>query len=285
MSPTLADEPQSIGGVLDRALRLFRGGVGPALPYSAVAALAAGAMQFSQLLSQADQLGAAGAGLPRIPRGAAVAIMLVCYLVLFLCSSALFVKFNALASGVPARPWRQALARAPASFGNLLLFGLGGIVAAVPLIVATVLLKSQLLVAVALGLVGVALLLYVFVRASFGWIDTVVRPSGPLEGLKNSWRITRGSFWRVSVVTTVYGILIAVLYAIVIGGLQFALGMTGLIGRPGAVLGTMLVGLAIVTLAVQPLTAATWTSLWYDLRVRTEGVDLAARIDALSPAA
>jgi hypothetical protein len=113
----------------------------------------------------------------------------------------------------------------------------------------------------------------------------VATPVAAIEGLKNSAALarsrdlTRGHFWHVlGTMLLAWIIVMGLLF-----GLAIALGMVfASIGVPER-LTELLTGLLMVPLF--PLIAVTTSLLYYDLRVRGEGADVQAMVNALPESA
>lgn len=106
-----------------------------------------------------------------------------------------------------------------------------------------------------------------------------LEPVGPLEALRRSWQMTRGSWWHT---VTAMGAaqLITSIVTVVLAGIFGAAA-----GIAGAVTGSQFLGtiLAILTngipaIAVQPFATAIMVVLYYELRARSEGFDLSQRV-------
>lgn len=113
----------------------------------------------------------------------------------------------------------------------------------------------------------------------------VATPVAAIEGLKNSAALsrsrdlTRGHFWHV--LGTM--LLAWVIAMVLVFGLAIALGAVfGTIGVPER-LTELLTGLLMVPLF--PLIAVATSLLYYDLRVRSEGADVEAMVNALPESA
>jgi len=109
----------------------------------------------------------------------------------------------------------------------------------------------------------------------------VATPVAAIEGLKNSAalgrsrNLARGQFWHI--LGTMFLSWVIVM-ALVLGG-ALVLGMLlGTVGMPGG-LAQMLSGLLMVPLF--PLIGVATSLLYYDLRVRSEGADVEAMVNAL----
>ncbi len=110
----------------------------------------------------------------------------------------------------------------------------------------------------------------------------VIENHGALDGLRRSWNLITGSFWRVAGINLVLGILIWIITSVVSFSVQFV----GVL-LPSFVLVNLLstVVNSALQMAVLPIQLATLTLLYYDLRVRREGFDLEMMAQQLAPAA
>jgi hypothetical protein len=120
-----------------------------------------------------------------------------------------------------------------------------------------------------------------FIAAS--WTAVAV-PVAAIEGLASSKAVERSRALAKGRMGHVLGtvILIWLIVMLLVFGVAISLGLVvGMLGIPERISG-MLFELVMVPLF--PLIAITATMLYYDLRVRTDGADVAAMIDAL-PAA
>jgi hypothetical protein len=153
----------------------------------------------------------------------------------------------------------------------LILIAAGLTVAMVVAVVAAVLAGPVGVViaipAVIAYLVGLVML---SVRSTLFAQAIVVEGVGSLTGLRRSWRLTRGAFWRTLAILLVVFILQSVVGAVIqipIGLLISGLGQTvqQLIGQT---LG------AITSVVVSPLSLIALTLVYYDLRIRKEAFDI-----------
>lgn len=131
--------------------------------------------------------------------------------------------------------------------------------------------------AVALGFVllvvpGVLLL----VRLYFGAVVVVLEGSGPVDALRRSFDLTRGHFWRLLGAALVIGIVAVVVATVLQLPFLFASGM-------GEDVVVATIGAALVQVLVAPFSALAVVLLYVDLRVRSEGLDLAALAAQLPP--
>jgi len=130
-------------------------------------------------------------------------------------------------------------------------------------------------------LIGLGTLLLVIPGILIAVWTVVATPVAAIEGLKNSSALkrsrdlARGQFWHVLGTMLLAWIIVMVL----VFGLAIALGLLfGLVAVPER-LTQMLTQLLMVPLF--PLIAVTASLLYYDLRVRGEGADVQAMVDAL----
>lgn len=279
----LAQEPQSIGGVLDQGFRLFRTGFGRVALYSLLGTLL---LFVSQVVGYAQALRTSGdyPQLLQFPPFVEPAIQIVCNLVYFAFSLAITHRYWVIADG-GAGTFGASLSvgarRLLSVVFGFVLFSVALMVVLIPaMIAAFALWASQPLLAIALCLVCAVPALVVLVRLTLFMQESVIRMAGPWPALRNSWRLTRGQFWRTSTILTVSGVLGAVLYIAAIGAATLVAGLLAS-GALGVLIGTA-VGGAFAGFVLGPYIAAAWLALWHDLRLRSEGGDLDARLDTLA---
>ncbi len=268
--------PQSIGGVLDDTLQLYKASfascwvpalltavVSGAFAFFVVAPLTAGLPQanpFLTLMSRYKDLGP-GYNLGNI------AVWVVTLL------------FNGMMIANIAAVSR---AQTP-DFGSALSLSLRRLLAMI---------GATLLYALVAG-VGFVLLIipgiYVLVRLCLFLVPVIVESEGPVKTLGTSWRLIGGNWWRALTVITVLFIILFVL-ELVLSSLTGILGlMIG--GRPtdtahllaSASLASLAIG-AVVRVFTAPLVCAMGVALYHDLLLRKGGGDLEARLGALPKA-
>lgn len=140
------------------------------------------------------------------------------------------------------------------------LIALAAVTQAVPLVVVAVLLALATVVAV----VAVWVLLVLAIPA------IIVERVGPLAGLARSWRLVRRRFWAV------FGTMLLVLIISAVVGAVLGAPASLLGALFGNVLGYVLIAVAatVIGLLTTPLAANAQTLLYFDARVRVEGLDL-----------
>ena len=109
------------------------------------------------------------------------------------------------------------------------------------------------------------------VRWQFAPQAIVIENRRPLDGLRRSWNLITGSFWRVAGINLVLTILVTIISLSASFSLNFAAALV-----PSVILVNVLNTLvtSALRMIVLPLQFATLTLLYYDLRVRKEGFDL-----------
>jgi hypothetical protein len=177
---------------------------------------------------------------------------------------------------------------------SLLLLGIA-IVIWVPFwaVLIVLLIAKADVAAVIVGILGgfgsLIFMVYVFVRLAVAVPAVVLEATGPINAMRRSWQLVRGSWWRV------FGILL--LAALVVGFIGFALqipfeavitamglGRSGFFGVSSTTVATGPSLTALIVAAIGGIVAATVTRpissgvtvlLYADLRMRREGFDLA----------
>jgi hypothetical protein len=289
--------PQSVGEVLDTAFRIYGTTLLKCLPYTFASVILGQTLSIYDVMHRHATTAAGAlqaATMPRVPGPTWWLLFLVLVVVDAMFANAVFLRQYALATGHPASMGTElgeGLRRAP---GVLLMGFLIALAFVVTLIPVALLLAA---LGASLGLyrggptgsqtwlvIGVVLAMllagsWVLIR----WVCSVpiylLSERGPIASMSHSWELTRGNFWRLSVIYTVGVVLLLVFYflASIVGGMA-ALWL----GR-----GDVLVVMAVTT-AVIALLAALFTPFYHalvlaafgDLSARREGADLAQRISA-----
>jgi hypothetical protein len=118
------------------------------------------------------------------------------------------------------------------------------------------------------------LALPIFTRLTLINQAIVLEQCGAVAGLRRSWHLTSGWFWRTFWVSTCAAILTYLIGTLPALAISFALGLAG--SAPAASLApsiTTAVSQAGLIVAL-PLQIAISTLLYFDLRIRREGYDL-----------
>lgn len=268
-------QPQGIGGVLDTAFQLYKSSLATVWPISLLLAIVGMPptlywMFSGQPLPDPGSIGAnVGFNMgfdPADPVGSIVG--LVSGILTMWTMSALYLKQRAI--GVDEQlsvgdSLKQALSRLGPLIGASILFVLAVLVGLILLVVPGLILMVSLMM-------YMALLLF--------------ENKGAVDSLTGSHKLVWGNYWRSSAILTVALILVIVIFV--------ALGVVAVIVAPFAGMAMtdlVMVGLvselvfnAAFNLFLMPFFTAVMIALYWDLKLRKEGSDLAARVNALNPA-
>ena len=278
--------PQSIGGVLDSGFKLYRESLSKVFVIAVLAALVAAPSNLAAPYFLTNGFS---------PKAVVtiVAGMLVIGVIVAALNNALIARIDSVASSSPSslrEALKIGLRRMPAtilcglimSFFAILLLIPGGVLAAsiLPSLGSTPPAASpgSLLLAAVVLFVPVSIVMIWFVFAPSA---VVVERFGPLRSLGFSFTIVRGHWWRTAALLTLLGILLLALYVVVgiVAGIFAAVSGFALGGGQVPLAFNLIVGPVVSALAV-PLVYSLLLSIYYDLKVRHEGGDLAARIAA-----
>lgn len=266
--------PQSVGEILDSAFRIFRATLGKCLPYAIVAVIAPQLPNIYDLARGRSLLsGAVG------HNAQWVTLYVIGSLIALVLWSAVLLRQYALATGHAAEAGSElstAVRRFPAMLLLGIVTGLAVLVWFVPALAVqgAARLGAMLLLAIPAS--------YVLVALSCGGTVLLLTGRGPFASLSHSWRLTSGSFWRLTLIYSVAFVLLMVLYL-----------ASGLIAGVLSVLlahGDIAVITAATTVLVIILSAIATPFYWAlalavlgDLSVRKEGADLAQRLSTPAP--
>jgi len=184
--------------------------------------------------------------------------------------------------------WQIARPRLAALIGAtllipLILIGLWAVYAIVLAILVMAHAPGALIgVLAALGAIaGIVLTIWFTIMFRMAGPAVVLEREGPARALARSWRLVRGSFWRVLGITMLAGLIVVVtagvlqipfgLLAALAGGGNSLLPSTG-----GNVAGILIsaVGGVVAGAVARPISAGVAVLLYVDLRMRREGLDL-----------
>ena len=122
--------------------------------------------------------------------------------------------------------------------------------------------------------------IYLAVRWSLVVAAMMAEDIGPIRGLGRSWNLVSGSWWRT------FGILLIVwvLQVIITYGLFILFGVIAALFSTGDFQAALVqVGGTLLSAVVSPITTIAVTLLYFDLRVRKEGLDLDQLAQQTSP--
>jgi hypothetical protein len=264
-------QPQSIGGVLDTTFQLYKATAVKMVPLSLLMVLA-GSLQYIYMFSQGT------AGNPADPMAMLNMMQSWGYWLSVLGGmigstwilSAAYLKIGAIGTGGDlgiGSALQASLTRLPAMIVMVFLFIIALMIGAILLIIPCLILMVSLVLC--------------FNTALF-------EDKGPVAALSESHRLVWGNWWRTAAILTVGLIVMLVIYLIagmIIGVVTPLLVLGG--GADDALLFTLvsslLVGL-LMSLLVTPFYISLAIAIYWDLKLRKDGGDLAARVGALNPA-
>ena len=248
--------PQSIGGVLDSGFKLYRESLSQAYVLGAIAAFVMAPVNLLQpyLLRNGFD--------PSLVGQVALAVLAMA-IVAAVLYAALIARIDAAARG------------APLSLGEALSLGLRRMPA---MFVAGIL--TGIITFIGLCLVVIPGLIVV-IWLIFAPFAVVIERRGPIESLSYSRALVRGNWWRTTALLTIIFIVLMAVYFL------FGVGMSiAVISDPAAAARgevpwyvTFIVA-PVLSAVIAPLTYSLMLAIFYDLRLRHEGGDLAARIAA-----
>ena len=248
--------PQAIGGVLDSGFKLFRACFSKVFWLAIAAALVSAPIDLLQPYFQNNT-----------PTGGVVA-MIACGVLAAAVLAA--VIYGALIARI------DSVARAaPLSVGDALAIGLRRLPA---MFVSGLLAVLAVLVGLILVLVPGFIFMIWFV---FAPVAVIIERLGPFESLSYSRALVRGHWWRTAALLTIVGIVLVVVYIVLVmllSVLIFTNPSTLATGQAPWYVQFVLAPL--VSAVVVPLPYAMMLAIYYDLKARLEGGDLAARIAA-----
>ena len=264
------DQPQSIGGVLDISFRLYKASIGSVWPLALLMILASSPQTVFTLMQ-----GDTGVD-PADPLSALAMFKDVRYWLVTLLGvvltlwvvAAIYAKEHAIGVGEEL------------SNGEALQRALGS---TIPLVIMTILFALAVAVGMVLLVVPGMILM---VSLILGTNLVVIEGNGPLAALTGSHRLVWGNWWRTTAILTVGFVIVIVIYFAVLMLVGIVLPLIGFGSSDPfmfAMITTFLVG-AVINLLVTPYYVALLISIYWDLKLRKEGGDLAARVGALGTA-
>jgi len=285
--------PHSIGGVLDDAIKLYREAFAKSWPIAFCGRLLI-AVPGVILGLRFRSLSVAGNPQAVLAEFKSPVVWLS-YLVLILVAlgfyNALLVQVDGWANSRPG-PARQSVATGFRLVPRTILLAVimfavlfaGGLVVG---ILVAFLAKSASSPVVTSLITSVILIPFVLI-AIYAWgrvflsnVALVVEDAKATDALKISWSLIKNHWWRTATIYTVAIVIVAVFYVVI--GILNAI----LVAMLGAFSFATLVLSQLVTIAggtvFMSFVPAVLLSMYYDLKLRKEGTDLAGRVNALAP--
>lgn len=209
MSIALNPPPLSVARSLDAALRIFRASLLRCLPYGVLTVLAGHLPNLYNLVS------------PHVARSLMArpigwwALNILSAILLATLWNATLLRLAAAAAGrrtAPAYELLEALRRAPAVLGLVLVIVLVGCILGLPVLLLPVASRPWAF------LVAACAVTYLCVTLSYAWVAVVVGHQTVLQSMASSIQLVRGNWWRIA---AVYGVGAAML--LVLGALASVL--------------------------------------------------------------
>lgn len=265
-------QPQTIGGVLDTTFQLYKASVIAVLPMSLILAVGGALPSIYMMWS-------GGAANPADAAGMITAMstpgympkFILTYLLTMLVTlwgmAAMYLKMNSIGSGAAltlGESLQATLGRAPLLLLMSILYFIAIVIGTILLIVPGVILAVSLVLAMPL---------------------MVLEHKGPVGSLTGSHALVWGNWWRTLAIGSVVFVIFFVIYMAVamVVGVAMPLLLAGADAIAAAMILTVVVG-ALVNLLVMPFFTAALLATYWDLKLRKEGGDLAARVGALGAA-
>ena len=196
----------------------------------------------------------------------------------------------------PSEVWARVRSRIWPLIGQSVLIGLIGLVAAllslgffIAVIVAAIsafdgdpdvaAMMIGVLVLFILTIAFVLVAIYLSIRLSFSSAALILENVGVWEGMRRSWHLTKGSFWRVLGILLLALVITTTLVGLVSSALSFVGGLTALGGEDAyaAVMAGSSFLSSVLQAAVLPFNSAVVALTYIDLRMRKEGLDVELR--------
>jgi len=266
--------PLAVGETLDLAFRIFRATLVTSLVYSGLAVIAGELPNIYNIARQRPLVTLLEEREPLYwllyAAGSIIAVVLC---------SAVLLRQHAIASGATPATGAElpvVLRRLPGLLAALVLFSLATSVWFIPMAAlrgADIL--TQGLVAALLSIpatwVGVAL--------SCSWPAFLLSDAGAAASLARSWRLVRGSWWRLAAIYTV-GLLLLIVLLTIAGALAMIVAVPVARGDLAVLSAVTTVVVVILNAIGLPFFIALMLAVYGDLTVRREGADLAQKIAA-----
>lgn len=263
-------QPQGIGGVLDTSFQLYKSSLGSVWPITLMLAIFGTVPSLYMMMTGGLINGA----------GDARDMMALMTDPLYWATSLVSMALTLWAMGALYLKQRAIAVEDEMSIGAALQTSLQRVL---PLLFMVLL----LILAIGVGLVLLIIPgLILMVSLILGTNLIMFEEKGPIDALKGSHKLVWGNWWRTAAILTVGSILVMVIYmavALVIGIVAPILGL----GVGYMVLYALISGLLMgvfMNLLVTPFFSALLIATYWDLKLRKEGGDLAARVGALNAA-
>jgi hypothetical protein len=267
----------SVGEVLDLTFRIYRVTFVKCLAFATCGVIAGQLAGIYALLKgrpPARGSTAVGGMLELMQDRTVVALYIVGIVLTVIFYAAVLLRQRAIITdGTVGGELAAALRRTPALIGLGLLVALACAACFLPALATGGTLRALLIIA------ALVVLSYGVVAISCAQTILLVEDAGPAASLARSWRLTTGSFWRLSIIYTVALIILIVLYMVIAAVAGF---LAGVLAHGDLAMVTAfaeVIGIVLGAVAT-PFYGALALAVLADLKVRKEGADLAQRISA-----
>jgi hypothetical protein len=264
-------QPQSIGGVLDTTFQLYKASIVGMIPLSILMSIAEAPTSI-YFFTQGAVLDGSNpyAALELMGSGMFILVVVVQIILSTWIMAAGYLKIGAIGDGGDmgiGTALQRALARLPSLVAMMFVLFIVMIIALLLLVIPALILTVSLALCYTLA---------------------ILENRDPIAALSESHRLVWGNWWRTAAILTVGFIIIIVIsmvaglisgiltpLLVIGGGSEYVLLVTTIVG--------WVVGAAINVL-LTPFYIAMPISIYWDLKLRKDGGDLAARVGALNPA-
>jgi hypothetical protein len=261
-------QPQGIGGVLDTTFQLYKSSLGVLWPVFLLLTAVGSPPSIYLAMNGAGGGVAAGAGvLAAMSSPTYWVIYLVSIVAMMWVIGAIYLAQHAIGTDQEmsvGAALQASVGRVLPLVAMMILFTIALVIGYVLLIIPGVILTVSLMLATAL---------------------VMFEDKGPVDSLIGSHRLVWGNWWRTLVILSIGGILVFVIYLAVALVVGLVLPFVGLATDEMvlSLLSTLIIGV-IVNVLVTPFFSAMLIAVYWDLKLRKEGGDLAARVGALNAA-
>jgi hypothetical protein len=261
-------QPQGIGGVLDTTFQLYKSSLGALWPVCLLLSAVGAPPSVYLMMNGGTSAGAAGATqmLAAMSDPLYWVIYVVSIAAMMWAIGAIYLKQHAIGTD-------QEM-----SVGAALQASVGRIV---PLLLMVILFSIALIIGfVLLVIPGIILLISMMLATGL----VMFEGKGPIDSLIGSHKLVWGNWWRTFVILSIGGILVFVIYmavALVVGIFTPFVGLDNVLMF--TLVSTLLIGV-LMNVLVTPFFSALLIAVYWDLKLRKEGGDLAARVGALNAA-
>lgn len=146
---------------------------------------------------------------------------------------------------------------------------------------------AGILVGVLGGTAAIVFFAIVTVRWSLAIPITMLEHTRPLKSLGRSWRLVKGSWWRILGISLLTSIIVGIAGGVIQVPFNLAAGGGSLLStqHPGSMTATIVIAIGgiIAQTVTSPMTAGVTVLLYADMRMRREGLDIALQAAAASP--